>query len=77
MRTGCYKTSTRAVRLPVNPPNGNRKIQPGHDVEVYKWLHLVENYAAKIKAFRAIETRYDKTDCSCATCWNLAATLIA
>ena len=38
---------------------------------------LVENYFAKIKEFRGIATRYDKTDCSYAANWNLAAALIA
>jgi transposase len=35
------------------------------------------HYFAKIKEFRGIATRYDKTDCSYAACWNLAATLNA
>jgi transposase len=61
----------------VIPPKANRKIQRDYDREVYRWRHLVENYFAKIKEFRAIATRYDKTDCSYAACWNLAATLIA
>jgi transposase len=61
----------------VIPPKANRKIQRYYDVEVYKWRHLVENYFARIKEFRAIATRYDKTDCSYAACCNLAATLIA
>ncbi len=61
----------------VIPPKGNRKIKRAYDIEVYKWRHLVENYFAKIKEFRGIATRYDKTDCSYAACWNLAAALIA
>ena len=61
----------------VIPPKANRKIQRDFDTEVYKWRHLVENYFAKIKEFRRIATRYDKTDCSYAACWNLVATLIA
>ena len=61
----------------VIPPKANRKLQRNYDVDVYKWRHLVENYSAKIKEFRGIATRYDKTDCSYAACWNLAATLIA
>ena len=61
----------------VIPPKANRKIQRGHDAEVYKWRHLVENYFAKIKEFRGIATRYDKTECSYAACWNLVAALIA
>ena len=43
--------------------------------EVY--VPSVENYFAKIKEFRGIATRYDKTDCSYAANWNLAAALIA
>ena len=61
----------------VIPPKANRKIQRDYDAEVYKWRHLVENYFAKIKEFRGIATRYDKTDCSYAACWNLVAALIA
>ena len=60
----------------VIPPKTNRKIQRNYDAEVYKWRHLVENYFAKIKEFRGIATRYDKTDCSYAACWNLVAALI-
>lgn len=61
----------------VIPPKSNRKQQRDYDVEAYKWRHLVENYFAKIKDFRGIATRYDKTDCSYTASWNLAATLIA
>ena len=61
----------------VIPPKANRRLQRDYDVEVYKWRHLVENYFAKIKEFRGIATRYDKTDCSYAACWNLVAALIA
>jgi len=61
----------------VIPPKANRKIQREYDEEIYKWRHLVENYFAKLKQFRGIATRYDKTDCSYAAYWNLVATLIA
>ena len=61
----------------VIPPKANRKNQRDDDSEVYKWRHLVENDFAKIKEFRGIATRYDKTDCSYTACWNLAVTLIA
>ena len=61
----------------VIPPKANRKIQRNYDVEVYKWRHLVENYFAKIKEFRGVAKKYDKTDCSYAACWSLVATLIA
>ncbi len=61
----------------VIPPKSNRKHQRNHDVDAYKWRHLVENYFAKIKEFRGIATRYDKTDCSYGANWNLVAALIA
>ncbi len=61
----------------VIPSKANRKVQIPHDEEVYKWRHLVENYFAKIKEFRGIATRYDKTDESYAANWNLIAAIIA
>lgn len=61
----------------VIPPKSNRKHQRDYDADAYKWRHLVENYFAKIKEFWGIATRYDKSDCSYAANWNLAAALIA
>lgn len=61
----------------VIPPKSNRKTQREFDRETYRWRHLVENYFAKIKEFRGIATRYDKTDSSYAANWNLVAALIA
>jgi transposase len=61
----------------VIPPKASRKHQRYYDAEAYKWRHLVENYFAKIKKFRGIATRYDKTDCSYTASCNLPATLIA
>ena len=61
----------------VIPPRKHRKTQIDHDAEMYKWRHLVENYFAKIKEFRGIATRYDKTDVSFRANINLTASLIA
>ena len=61
----------------VIPPKANRKQQRDYDTHAYKWRHLIENYFAKIKEFRGIATRYDKTDCSYTANWNLVAALIA
>ena len=61
----------------VIPPKANRKIQREFDRHAYKWRHLVENFFAKIKEFRAIATRYEKTACSYAANWHLAAIIIA
>ena len=58
------------------PAKRNRKTPIPHDEEAYKWRHLIENYFCKIKEFRAVNTRYDKTDTSYEATWTIAATLI-
>ena len=63
--------------IAVIPPKANRKMQRDYDTHMYRWRHLIENYFAKIKEFRGIATRYDKTDTSYAANWYLTATLIA
>jgi len=61
----------------VIPAKRNRKVHIPHDEEAYKWRHLIENYFSKIKEFRGVNTRYDKTDVSYEATWNIAATIIA
>jgi transposase len=61
----------------VIPPRANRTVIIDYDKEMYRWRHLVENYFAKIKEFRSIATRYDKTAESFEANINLAAALIA
>ena len=63
--------------MAVIPPRKNRKIRYSYDKIMYQWRHLVENYFAKIKEFRGIATRYDKTDISFEANINLVATIIA
>ena len=55
----------------------NRKVIIDYDTEMYRWRHLVENYFAKLKEFRSIATRYDKTAESFSANINLAAAMIA
>lgn len=45
----------------VIPPKSNRIIQREYDEDIYKIRHLIENLFCKLKQFRAIATRYDKT----------------
>ncbi len=45
----------------VIPPKSNRKESRDYDEELYKARHLIENFFLKLKPFRAIATRYDKT----------------
>lgn len=35
-----------------------------YDRDPYKARHLVENFFARLKQYRAIDTRYDKTACN-------------
>jgi transposase len=61
----------------VIPPKANRKAHFEFDREIYRWRHLIENLFGKLKEFRAIATRYDKTDTSCRASIDLAAASIA
>jgi transposase len=55
------KPLERAGIKVVIPPKSNRKNPRIYDADLYKSRHLIENFFAKIKQFRAIATRYDKT----------------
>lgn len=61
----------------VIPPRRHRIRTIEYDEVMYTWRHLIENYFAKIKEFRGIATRYDKTDTSFRANINLAAAMIA
>ena len=43
------------------PPRANRSSTRDYDRELYAARHLIENFFARIKQFRAIATRYEKT----------------
>jgi transposase len=65
-----------AGRTAVIPPKTPRKIQREYDKERYKSRHLIENFFAKLKQYRAIATRYDKTDQHFLAAIYAAATVI-
>jgi transposase len=46
------------------------------DTEMYKWRHLIENFFCKLKEFKRIALRADKTDQSFKAMIYLAAALI-
>jgi transposase len=50
----------QAGKTAVIPPKANRKVQRSYDEELYKARHLIENFFARLKQYRAIATRYDK-----------------
>jgi transposase len=61
----------------VIPPKANRKRPIPCDFDMYKWRHLVENFFAKLKQFRRIATRYDKTGTSFQAMICLASAVIS
>ena len=61
----------------VIPPKANRAHPIACDFAMYRWRHLVENFFCKLKEFRRIATRYDKTDQSFSAMIHLAASAIA
>ena len=46
------------------------------DTEMYKWRHLIENFFCKLKEFKRIAMRADKTDLSFQAMIHLAAAVI-
>ncbi len=54
-----------------------RRAQPiAIDDEMYKWRHLIENFFCKLKEFKRIAMRSDKTDQSFAAMVYLSAAVI-
>ena len=54
----------------------NRKAPLAIDEEIYKWRHLVENFFCKLKEFKRIAMRADKTDTSFSALIYLCAAVI-
>jgi transposase len=65
-----------AGKSTVIPPRANRRIDRRFDRHLYKARHLIENFFAKLKQFRAIATRYDKTARNFLAAVHLAASAI-
>jgi transposase len=60
----------------VIPPKSSRKAPRPFDKEIYKARHLIENFYCRLKQFRAIATRYDKTARNFLAAIHLAAAII-
>ena len=54
----------------------NRKVRYPLDKELYKVRHLIENFFAKLKQYRAIATRYDKNASNFLGAIYLAASVV-
>ena len=58
---GNHLATLSPPKTAVIPPKHNRVFRRSHDRELYKERHLIENFFCKLKQYRAIVTRYDKT----------------
>jgi transposase len=67
---------TAAGKAVVIPPRANRKLSRDYDRDLYKARHLIENFFARLKQFRAIATRYDKTKRNFLAAIHLVAAVI-
>ncbi len=65
-----------AGKSAVIPPKRNRNVRREYDRALYEARHLIENFFCRLKQFRAIATRYDKTKRSFLAGIHLAATVI-
>ena len=66
----------RAGKTVVIPPRKRRLNPRDYDKELYKKRHLIENFFCRLKQFRAIATRYDKTARNFLAAVYLAASFI-
>ena len=65
-----------AGKTAVIPSKANRRLPRDFARDLYKARHLIKNFFAKLKQFRAIATRYDKTARNFRAAVPLAATAI-
>jgi transposase len=59
-----------------NPAANQPVLAARYDRELYGSRHLIENFFAKIKQFRAIATRYEKTARNFLAAVRLAASVV-
>ena len=60
----------------VIPNQGRRKQKRWYNKHLYKARHLIENFFAKLKQYRGIATRYDKTAAAFLGGIHLAASMV-
>ena len=67
--------NTRGAKIVIS--QHPRRLQPlAIDTEMYKWRHLIENFFCKLKEFKRIAMRADKTDATFAAMIHIAAAVI-
>jgi transposase len=72
----CWNCCRKPVNSQSFPPKPIANSSAPYDKELYKTRHLIENFFAKLKLFRAIATRYDKTARNFLAAIHLAAVSI-
>ena len=65
-----------AGKKAVIPSKSSRKVIREHDLDLYKERHLIENFFATLKQYRAIATRFDKTARNFLGAIHLAAAVV-
>lgn len=65
----------KAGKAVVIPSIRTRTVQREYDRYLYKARHLIENFFARLKQYRAIATRYDKTAAAFLGAIHLAASV--
>ena len=73
--SGSARSLAAAGKSAVIPPRLNRLV-PARSTRLYKARHLIENFFCKLKQFRGIATRYDKTARNFLAAIHLAAATI-
>ncbi len=66
----------RANKAVVIPSRSTNRQQREYDKALYSARHVIENFFAKLKQYRAVATRYDKTACNFLGGIHLAASVI-
>ena len=65
-----------AGKAVVIPSTRSRHERREYDRYLYKARHLIENFCARLKQYRAIATRYDNTAVNFLSAIHLASTII-
>ena len=70
------KPLAAAGKTAMIPPRTNRSLPRDYDRQLYGARHLIENFVARIKQFRTIATRYEKTARNFLAAVQLAASVV-
>ncbi len=65
-----------AGKTAIIPPKRHRTDQRDYDRDLYAACHLIEHFFCRLKQYRAIATRYDKTARNFLAAVQLAASVI-